>query len=103
MISSFELDGYLGSGGLLALPPVKPRSALCLNVPGLFLEHPNSARLGSMLGLPSPFPPPRGGMGRAAASSLLLSWANALRRANVLRRINPCGSSRALDHGVIAG
>ena len=32
-----------------------------------------------MLGLPSPFPP-RGGMVRAAASSLLLSWANALRR-----------------------
>ena len=55
-----------------------------------------------MLGLPSPFPPPRGGMVRAAASSLLLLGERA-ETANVLRRINPCGSSRALDHGVIAG
>jgi hypothetical protein len=90
MISSFELDVYLGSGGLLALPPVKPRSALCLNVPGLFLEHPNSARLlwpvrGPNV-MPSPFPPPRGGMVRAAASSLLLLGERA-ETANVLRRI----------------
>ena len=74
MISSFELDVYLGSGGLLALPPVKPRSALCLNVPGLFLEHPNSARLLWPVRRPNvrpavPFSPPRGGMVRAAASS----------------------------------
>ena len=102
MISSFELDVYLGSGGLLALPPVKPRSALCLNVPGLFLEHPNSARLGSMLGLPSPFPPSRRhGAGRSIFLAALLG--ERAETANVLRRINPCGSSRALDHGVIAG
>ena len=39
-----------------------------------------------MLGLPSPFPPPRGGMVRAAASSLLLLGERA-ETANVLRRI----------------
>ena len=53
-----------------------------------------------MLGLPSPFPP------------LAAAWCGPqhlpccspdAETANVLRRINPCGSSRALDHGVIAG
>jgi hypothetical protein len=107
MISSFELDVYLGSGGLLALPPVKPRSALCLNVPGLFLEHPNSARLLWPVRRPNvrpavPFPPSRRhGAGRSIFLAALLG--ERAETANVLRRINPCGSSRPLDHGVIAG